>query len=71
MLRMWIRVRAYDWFHTSLVWQIELIRDLGANKPAARAHAAGELARIGPSAAPAVPEFIRVLGDESRAVRGA
>lgn len=47
----------------------KLIRDLQADKPAVRTHAAAELARIGPEAAEAVPALIEALDSDSLALK--
>lgn len=46
-----------------------LARDLKSSKSNVRAHAAADLARLGPEAAEAVPALIAALQDESAAVR--
>lgn len=47
----------------------KLSRDLKADKSSVRAHAAAELARLGPEGAAAVPGLAEALHDESLAVR--
>src|SRR5207302_7485743 len=47
----------------------DLVKDLKSDKPNTRARAAESLGRLGPAAAPAVPQLIAALGDKVAAVQ--